>query len=138
MGNYALIENNLKNLAEEELRVLEQIWGIEIYVYRNQEDIATEVYGIDAGARLTDAYDTTKITGILVGDDFFAADAQFAGTFQEGWLYTLSDYVEVNDIVAPKRFDDVSPRDRKYKVEKLQSLGMTTSIMKRFRLSALG
>lgn len=139
MTFYAGIENNLKNLTEESLKVLEYYYGIDLFVYKQTENEYSEVYGISSGAQVDDAYATEKIIGILIGDDFFETDKTQAGTFQEGWLYTRSDKVDVGDVISVKRFDDNQPsKSRKYKVTYFQALGTTVAIIGRWKLSALG
>ena len=136
---YKDIEKLLQDdVIERMIYMLESYYGVEIYMWRQSENIYTDVYGVDAG--VPDDSDTEKVYGVLVGDDFFPSDSFSAGGFTEGWFYTrYHDEFKVGDLAVVKRYDlDGASKDRKYKVESVHSLGTTTEIIRRYRLSALG
>jgi hypothetical protein len=105
-----------------------------VSVFRVVKNVHTTVYGKEAGEEASQKIG--DINCILVGDDFFPADSHSAGSFQEGWLYTTSDKVDVGDRVEVIR--SANQGTRRYQVTRRDKVGTTRMVFQKFRLSALG
>lgn len=130
---YENIEQNLKTNNEVYLDTLEKMWAQTIELFETRQDKFSKVYGKSSGAVKTSS--KGEIQAIVIGDDFFPIDNASAGTFEEGWLYTSSSLVKVGDLVDLHRVDD---RKRRYKVDSTMHIGTTTSVFKKYRISAIG
>lgn len=108
-------------------------FGITVKVFRSEQSVHRDVYGVEAGDEKSSAVGSVDVA--LVSDDFFPVDFHAGGAFNEGWLYTRSPIVGVGDRVEVVRVDG---RTRRFKVESQVSLGTTESSFKRFRVVALG
>jgi hypothetical protein len=125
------MENIIKNLSKEHLKVLEYYYGIDIELYRPQKDIMTDVYGQFAGNN----YDLLKnFTGIVVSDDFFPSDGVYAGNFEQGFLYTSETDINVADILKLVSSDG---KIRRYKIESLDTIGTQDTLFTRYVISNL-
>lgn len=134
MTLYKKGEEILKNSCTGRIKVLLDEWGQDIVIYKQTEDVYTDVYGYTAKADISLAGSTVEIIGIFVSDDFFSQDSLSAGGFQNGFLYTYSDQVEIGDVVALKRDDN---KNKFYKVEQQQVIGMTQAVTYRYSISAV-
>ena len=126
------LEQNEKLKSTAYLKQLLAQYGVPVSVYRSEKTRQSSVYGTQAGETETKFH---TITALVIGDDYFAYDNFSAGTFEQGFLYTLDTDIRSGDTVAIDRTDG---RSRRYKVNNAQTFGTTTSILSRFELSALG
>ena len=128
----AVLEQNAKNwLMAMELHGYQ---SHQVSIYRVVKDVHTDVYGREAGEEGKNK--VAEIDCLLVGDDFFPSDSYAAGTFQEGWMYTTSDKVQVGDRVELLR--PASDATRRYQVVALHRMGTSRAVFKKYKLSAIG
>lgn len=131
-----VIENAIKKGASVRLAQMVQHLGVDINIYRRTIDDYDEVYGLQAG--IPDKSDSstliTTIKALIAGDDFGVEDARTGGILQQGFMYT--DYIDFkeDDLVSIKRQDG---KIREYKIERKESVGWSTAVVERYRLSAL-
>ncbi len=129
------IESTLKQISDVQLKQLMILWGLDLKVFDQIEDVYSRVYGTSSGRRKT-GKDFNIVRGITIGDDFFPSGPFSSGTFQEGWLYT-----EDLDKIKPGQFVDVPSLDgksRRYHVKSLHDIGTTQSVFARYKLIAVG
>jgi hypothetical protein len=107
--------------------------GQQVRIWDQPKDDHQKAYGAAAGTTPT-TYRT--IRGIGTGDDFFPADALRSGGFLEGWLWTdeQSLIIEAGQLIE---FVGEDGRSRRYHVTMSESIGWTTEIFTRYRLSAV-
>ena len=129
---YKHIEKCLTKQQEIAIKSLMMRFKVKTLVYKSKNDDYSRAYGKQGGkSKLSPDH---EIDSLLVGDDWFASDSTSTGTFQEGFMYTESDLVTVGDTIQVTRPDG---KDYRYKVDSRQSIGYTSDVLVRFRLSAV-
>jgi hypothetical protein len=123
-----LESNHLTYLAKLRLN-----YSATVRVFKTVDNTFSQVYGREGGDE--NVQPCGALEAIVVGDDFFPADARSAGAFKEGWLFTDMELIRVGNRVEIDREDC---RNRRYEVISMQSIGTTRSVFKKYRLSALG
>jgi len=126
---YEEIEQHIKNNNHVFLKTLIKRYGIWVKVYEIQKNRYSKVYGSQSGE--VKEKNPKKLKVIVIGDDFFPSGQ----AFQEGWLYTTSDYIKVGQTIEIIRKDDII---RRYKIDTSDIIGTTDTVFKRWKLSALG
>jgi hypothetical protein len=134
MRFYNDMEKVIRNNGERGLEQLEHYYGVLLEVFRAnpQNDVYARVHGKNRGRQ---GNMIAKVIGILVGDDFFPSDDEFSGGFELGFLYTRSGKIKVGDVlrIAPE-----DGKERKYKVESKEDIGLTDSVFEKYKLSNIG
>lgn len=130
------IENVLaKNYDNWLLTMQESGWqSVKVSLYRAVKNLATTVYGRESGEEGNQKVGV--IDCLLVGDDFFPADAASSGTFQEGWMFTVSTLPNVGDLVELER--ESSHGVRRYNITDIHKIGTSKGVFRKFKLSAIG
>lgn len=115
------------------LRQLERLYGIEVKLLRSEKNAYSKVYGSEAGDESSDF----KLLNVLItGDTFAPMDNKNAGLLTEGFLYTSqAKEVLVGDTVEVYRDDK---RAYKFKVKAIDSVGVSESVISRFKIVAIG
>jgi hypothetical protein len=126
------MERIVKEINTESLRVLEHYYGLELELFHEDKNGYSDVYGVHAGNNQTKI---RNFIGILVSDDFYSADGQYSGNFEEGFLYTTDKDVKPTDVIKVKVSDT---KIRRYKVIRKESIGMQDEVFVRYKLSNLG
>jgi hypothetical protein len=127
------IERIIKHNSCGWLVALEKYQATKIKFFHAVKNNFTTVYGVDSGEE--NVVHHGEFEAIVVNDDFFPIDPLSGGAFKEGWLFTNSTLIDVGDRVELDREDS---RSRRYKIISKQSIGTTTSVFLKYRLSALG
>ena len=122
------MESIIKGQASRNLKQLEYYYAIELELYRAVKDIHTDVYGVNAGEKVTKICD---FRGILISDDFFPSSAAYAGNFEEGFLYTSSDAPKVADIIRVRSADG---KQRRFKLATFETVGTQDSVFTRYKI----
>ena len=134
MSIFQSVEEIIAVNSETWLEHLLLKFSIDIRVFKPAQTTHRTVYGNEAGEESFS--EKCRVDGIVTGDDFYPTDPYSAGTFQEGWLYVRAiDDVNVGDRIEIARRDG---RTRRFNLEKSFSIGVSTSVFKRFRIAALG
>lgn len=134
MSQRVQAEAALRRQQQRALRhLLNRGQGMEVRVWDLSNDVHQQAYGASSGSR-GNTYRT--IRGIGTGDDFFPADTLRSGSFQEGWLWT-DDQTPISAGQEVEFIDGTDGRSRRYIVEGTESLGWTTEIFTRYRLSSV-
>ena len=125
-----LLKDRINRIA---LVQLEKLYGIEVNLFRSAKDEYSRVYGVESGEH---TQESKKITVLICADTFAPMDRFNAGLLQEGWLYsTKPDVVTVGDLVEVQREDG---RAYKFKITYRESLGMSESVIVRYKIAAHG
>lgn len=135
MGLYNTVEQTMLSSTYGEVGLTHLIaqWGIRVAVFKPPQTVFRDVYGKQAGEEgFTQA---AEIDAVVLNDQFAPIDARKAGTFIEGWMYARDPKVNVGDRVEVIRDDG---RSRRFKVDEVQGIGTTTSVLKRFKILAIG
>lgn len=133
MSQKTAAEQHLARLQRRALKhLLARGQGMTVRVFSVSKDTHTKAYGSASGSR-SSTY--REIEGIPTGDDFFPADIFRSTSFQEGWLWTNDQEI----IQGGQEVQFLSPdgRTRRFIVQTSESLGWTTEIFTRYRLSAV-
>jgi hypothetical protein len=131
MSFQAEIERIASESMVDRLRYLETYHGIYLDIYTLERDVHSDVYGKSANS--TYKYEDS-FTGILISSDIWSTGPDAAGSFDEGFLYTSSDIQLVGKVIQVQREDN---KAKKYRVEEKETLGTTTVIFTRYKLSSL-
>lgn len=131
MSFYQNVEDILQDNMIEKIKYLEKYYGIDIEVYKTERDVYTKVYGKNSGTSLEFV---DNITGVIVSDDFFTTGLVSSGSFEEGFLYTS---YEPNLVGMTLKIARKDGKIRNYKVETKESIGMTTEVFSRYKISSL-
>lgn len=126
------IEDVVKTHHRAYLKSLERIYGIEMCLVKQLDDIHSDVYGTDSGDV---SGEPITIVGIITGDEFFPSGGFSSGSFTSGFLYTTSKKVDVGDTVSIVVEDDLT---RRFKVESKEAIGTTQDVFTRYKLASLG
>lgn len=124
------IENVLKHAIEARIDYLEHLYALPVVIYKVKTNVYSDVYGRAGGEELGNGYPTKLL---VVSDSFTPVDLNSAGTLNEGWVYTNQE-LNVGDRIEIKRADN---RVRNYKIESMASLGSSTQVFKKYRVSSL-
>jgi hypothetical protein len=115
------------------LRQLERLYGLEVKVYRSEKNVFSTVYGVEAG---DESEVTNSLTVLITGTTFSPISMSNVGTLQEGFLYTSQpEKIFAGDTIEIQREDGAA---FKFKVISPEGLGTTETVIKQFRIAALG
>lgn len=132
MGNlFKSVERVKKEQSDVALKHLMINWGTPMLILKPVKNATSRVYGTESGEV---SGKPVKIIGLITSDDFFPTGPTQAGTFTEGWLYTESTEVDVGDKL---RIEGDAGRVRDYEVTERHSLGQTTNVFQRWKLSSI-
>lgn len=108
-------------------------YGVESRLFRAKQNIYSKVYGMDSGEE-GELIGEFKI--MLTGDTFAPVDAQTASLMSEAWLYCLKiDEFKSDDTLEIAREDG---RAYKFKLQEQHSIGVTSSVIRRYRIVPTG
>ena len=129
---YNEMERIIKEHGAQGLSQLIRYYGMDLKLLRQSKNgVYSRVYGMDAGQ-------PTKLVknfiGVLQGDDFFESNTTISPAFVAGFLYTEESEILVGDVILIVSDDS---RNRRYKVTAKESLGMTTTVFVKWKLSAM-
>lgn len=131
---YANMEHAIKENSDRGIEVLEHYYGVDLGLYRERRtgNVYGKVHGKNSGkeGELID-----RIIGILVSDDFFPSTGKSSGSFLEGFMFTRCKDVKTGDII---KIDSEDGKQRRYKIESKDGLGMTTEIITKWKISSIG
>jgi hypothetical protein len=130
---YSSIENATAEIYLKHLRTVLPIYGVDCILSRKVGTVEDEVYGIHAG--VSELYDVGKYKILFSTSQWRIIDQYESGYLDDlGWIYCDFD-LNNGDIIKIKRSDD---KMVKVQATGVESVGITTSILKRFRVSNLG
>jgi len=127
------MEKIIKNNAGDGLDHLIEYYGMKLELYRQvKNDVYSRVHGRNAGQpeKLV-----TTFKGVLQGDDFFESNTTHSPAFQAGFLYTDESEILVGDVILIVSDDS---RKRRYKITAMETIGLTTTVFRKWKLSAMG
>jgi hypothetical protein len=132
---YAKWEQLLKNRVNTHyLKHLERLYGIKVRLLRSTKNVYSKVYGMESGDTETGKFE--EIIAIVTAENFSPLDRFNAGLLNDGYLYTSQEgKVLVGDTVEVRRDDR---RAYRFKVVSRESIGVSESIISRFKISAVG
>ena len=133
MKRYEAFERIIKNREIISLKHSIDEWGVDVRVFAPRVSKESRVYGNDSGE--VDESKYHDITAILTSDDFFTSGGSVSGNFNEGWLYTNDDNINVGQIVQVLSVDR---KTRRYKITEQESIGTTVEIFTRWKIASLG
>jgi len=131
---YSEIEDVVRRNNLVALEHILENFSILVNLHKMTKSVHSAVYGTADGTMSEEAI---EIRVVITGDSFWGTDGFQAGTLEEGWLYTSEpnqSLVDIGDIVEVKRGDN---KVRRWKVMKVDSIGHTTNIFLRWRVSAI-
>lgn len=133
MSFYSEMERVIKNQGDAGLDHLEYYYGIELELRRPTKSNAYgRVHGSQAGTNTAHIKD---FKGVVEGNDFFESNRGISPSFLAGFLYTRETDILVGDVIHIKADDD---RHTKYKITAKETIGLTTKVFQKWKLSALG
>ena len=134
MSFYSNVEKIIKEQGEDGLRHLEFYNGIDLIHYRQRKgDAYSKVHGTNSGQPVEEI---GRFLGILQGDDFFEANSTQKPGFLAGFLYVSKPRdILTGDVIKVVSEDGNGSR---YKITKIEKIGLTTDVLKRYKLSAMG
>lgn len=133
MRFFANAEKAIKENGERGLIALEFYAGINTSIYRQiKTGPHSRVHGPNHGR---EGSFLKEIVCIFESDDFFDSDAQYSGGFELGFAYSRSQDIVVGDTL---KIESEDGKTRRYKVESLETIGLTTEIWKKWKISNLG
>ena len=115
------------------LPLLIKVQGIDCTVARKVTRVEDDAYSIHAGTDSTNDLGATKI--LMATSQWRIVSSYEGGWFDDlGYMYCLFDVTD-GDIVTFTREDELAVR---FQIVGTESLGLTTKILKRFKLANLG
>jgi hypothetical protein len=133
MSFYKEMEKIIKNNGADGLCHLLEYYGMELDLQRQTKDsVYSRVHGRDAGQ--PEKF-VKKFVGVLQGDDFFESGNSLSPSFQAGFLYADECDILVGDVILIVSDDT---RRRRYKITAQETIGLTTTVFKKWKLSSLG
>ena len=130
---YLEMEKVIKANGDRGLDQLLFYYGIDLSLFRQTTkiDVYSKVHQVNAGGPTTKVKD---FTGIIQSDDYSPATGNLVTKFTSAFLYTK----EVDFIVGDEiRINSADDKIRHYKVIEKESIGLTTEIIVRYKLSNL-
>ena len=116
------------------LRQLERLHGVKVKLYRSEKNVFSNIYGVESGDE--DTAPIQDLTVLITGDGFTPMDSFNAGLLTEGWLFSSKiNLVRSGDLIEMQRPDG---RAYKFKIMEQDSLGMTTVVVIRYKIVAIG
>ncbi len=139
------IEGLFATIVPEMMVVIMELFGIEVTATRRQSEDSSEIYGVFSGEYepLPGNVPDIRVVSVLIteGYNFVTADDINAGIYDESMMYTVDD-IYVGDVLEINRVQPATDLPdtmlRKFIVTERHSLGMTQTIIHRFKLSSLG
>lgn len=127
------IDNIIKQNGERGLEVVLYYHGRDLRLMRQvvRDDAYARVHNKNAGNPVRQI---KNFIGAIVGDDFFTNTVTHAGTFKSAWLYTDDQDVRPGDEVEIVRTDG---RRMAYRIEDVPSIGQSTQIFTKWKLSGI-
>lgn len=130
---YERIEKVTQDVNVAMLPSIVNVLGYRCQLHKFVASAESDVYGTYSGAQLSDTPIDIKL--LMSGGQWRAISE-----FETGWLedqtYAYSTYnVEDNDVISVNRADGSSAQ---FKITQTESIGRTTNIVKRFKLSNIG
>lgn len=132
MTRYDQQEEIIQRRLEVQIRTLVDRKGYDIHYYMENENIHSDVYGKHSGN--PENYSKTVLKGIVVSDDFVPHDIDATGNLIEGKLYTSADNLHIGDHIGIPR---KTGRERKYKIESVESIGTSGRVMFRYNITSM-
>jgi hypothetical protein len=107
--------------------------GVTLKLFKANQTIERSVYGNHAGSE--DGNFICEFKGLLTdaGSSFFSSSPSSSGGFQEAYLYTTLEEVNVGDLIEVKRLG----KSKRYKVESNLTSGVTEVIAQKFKLTSV-
>lgn len=132
MSFFNEMETIIKKHGEDGLQHLLHYYGMELELHRQVKNSTySRVHGRDAG-QPTKLLKSFK--GVLESDDFFESNSTLTPAFLAGFLYTDSEDILIGDVIKIVSDHD---RHKRYKVITNETIGLTTEVFKKYKLSAL-
>ena len=129
------VENHYASVVPRVLEKLIPLYGVDAEIRKSKkavDDKYVKVYQVNASS-YGDPLPLLKV--LVVGDDWTPFDLYSISTLVEGLLYDPSNVVESGDLITIKRKDGLV---RRFKVISKEGVGSTTTVVKRWLISAVG
>jgi hypothetical protein len=128
---FSEMERIIATNSDNALEVALHYYGQNLQLFRAKlasDNPYGKVHGKEAGGK----YECIKkFIGILQSDDFSPTDGYYSGNFSEGFLYTKEKGIRAGDVVELI----TSGEPRKFRVETPESIGYSTNLFVKFKLS---
>lgn len=127
------MEKVIKSQGEAGLCHLLHYYGMELELFRQSKaNVHSRVHGRNAGQpeKIVKTF-----VGVLQGDDFFESNTTLSPSFEAGFLYTDESEIFIGDVILIVSDDT---RHRKYKITAMETIGLTTTVFKKWKLASMG